>query len=234
MSYKQYLINSATFTTLLAAGDAFAVDRVYHPYVEPFEREIEYRATGYSRGSDGPDMQIHRLGTGYGISDHFAVDAYITGIKYAGDALKVEAFEAELLWQLNEQGSQWLDSALQFEFEHADGDYNEFSAGYIAEKELGGRWSATANLVAHYETGAKVRHNFEGEMAAQLRYRLTPQLEPAIETYWDEDVVAIGPAALGTLQLDVRNRLKWEAAALQSSKHTVARRIFRFSLEWEF
>jgi hypothetical protein len=231
---KQRLIPATIVVTSLAASDVLAVDKVYHPYVEPLERELEYRFIGFSDGEASRDIQLHRFGVGYGVNDHIAVDAYLTGEKEGGDALKVETAEIELLWQLNEQGSQWLDSALQFEIEHSDGGYNEFSAGFIAEKEIGGQWSATANLLAHYETGPEPKDNFEGELAAQLRYRLKPQFEPAIEAYWDEDVTAIGPAAIGTLQMAGRNRLKWEAAALQSTKHTLARRIFRFSLEWEF
>jgi len=228
------LINSTLFATLLAPHNVLAVDKVYHPHVEPLEREIEYRAIGFNDGDDNPDIQVHRFGIGYGFSDRIAVETYLSGQKEGGDALKVETIEVEALWQLNEQGAQWLDSALQFEIEHSDGGYNEFSAGFIAEKEIGRRWSATANLIVHYETGPEPKDNFEGEAAAQLRYRRTQQFEPAIETYWNEDVIAIGPAALGTLQMNERNRLKWEIAALQSTKHALARRIFRCSLEWEF
>lgn len=234
MNRKESLINSAALAALMAAGNAAAVDKVYHPYVEPLERELEYRVTGFNDGDNGADIQMHRFGFGYGVSDHVAVDAYFIGTKEGGDTLKVEAYELELLWQLNEQGADWLDAALQFELEHAEGDYNEFSTGFIAEKEIAGRWSAAANVMAHYETGPDPKHDFEAEMAAQIRYRLTEPFEPAVEIYWDEDVIAIGPAAIGTLQLDGRNRLRWEAAALQSTKHQLARRIFRFALEWEF
>lgn len=229
------LLNALGLVALIATTDTFAIDRVYHPYVEPFEREIEYRVTGFNDGDDRADVQMHRFGFGYGVSDHLAVDAYILGAQQGGDALKVEAYELELLWQLNEQGADWLDAALQFELEHADEENSdELSVGFIAEKEIARHWSATANFIAHYETGDDISDEFEAEMATQLRYRLNQRFEPALELYWNEDVIAAGPAALGTLPLGGRNRVQWEAAALLTAEHELARRIFRFALEWEF
>jgi len=225
---------SIIFAALMTAGNTFAVDKVYHPYVEPSERELAYRVTGFKDGDGRADTQVHRFGVGYGVTDHVAIDAYFIGTKEGGDTLKVEAYALELLWQLNEQGADWLDTALQFELEHAEGDYTELSVGFISEKEISARWSAAANFIAHYETGPKPKDDFEGEMAAQIRYRFFPQFEPAAEAYWDENVIAVGPAAVGMLQLDEHNRLKWQAAALQSTKQTWAHRIFRLSLEWEF
>jgi len=226
-------INSMAFAALMAAGNALAVDKVYHPYVEPLERDLEYRVTGFNDGDGRADTQVHRFGVGYGVNDRIAIDTYFIGTKDGGDTLKVEAYELELLWQLNDQGAGWLDTALQFELEHAEGDYNELSVGFISEKEISNHWSAAANFIAHYETGPQPKDDFEGEMAVQIRYRFAPQFEPAVESYWDENFIAIGPAAVGVLALDEHNRLKWEAAALQSTKQTWAHRIFRLSLEWE-
>ena len=226
---------AAATSLVLVATSAAAVDKVYHPYVEPQERELEYRVTGYSDGDDNRDFQTHRLGFGYGISNRIAVEAYLIGEKYAGDALQLEAYELELRWQLNEQGAEWLDGAMLFEVEHADdGSYSEIGAGFIAEKELDQHWSATANVIARYEFGDEVSDKLEGEAVAQVRYRLSQPLEPALEAYWDEDIIAFGPAALGVLPLGGRNRLKWEAAALLAVEHDIADKIFRASLEWEF
>jgi hypothetical protein len=235
VSYSDRLFNSATFAALMTANNAFAVDKVYHPYVEPKERELEYRVTDFDNGKDGADFQVHRLGVGYGASDRIAVEAYVIGNRLSDESLKLEAYELELRWQLYEQGANWLDSALQFELEHTeDGDYSEVSMGYIAEKEIAARWSATANVMAHFEFGDRPLDRSEGEVATQIRYRLNQQFEPAMEAYWDEKVVAVGPAAIGILRVDGRQRLKWEAAVLFTANHDIAHRIFRGSLEWEF
>jgi len=228
-------MQAAAFAALGAANNAYSVDKVYHPYVNQGERELEYRFTGLNDGDESRDLQTHRLGIGYGASERIAVDAYVVGTKDGGDELQLEAYELEMRWQLNEQGANWLDNAMLFELEHIDGGrYNEVSTGFIAEKEISARWSATANIIAHYEFGDDVKDNFEGEMAAQLRYRLDKRFEPAIEAYWDENVIAVGPAAIGVVTLDGRRRLNWEAAALLSTKHNIASRIFRCSVEWEF
>lgn len=229
------LLISAALPALLVTTHAFAVDKVYHPYVQPQERELEYRVTGYNGGDDNSDFQTHRLGFGYGVSDRIAVEAYLIGEKYAGDALQLETYELEMRWELNEQGAEWLDGAMLFELEHADdGGYSEVGTGFIAEKELDRHWSATANIIARYEFGEEVSDKLEGEMAAQVRYRLSQQFEPGIEAYWDEDIIATGPVAMGVLVLDGRHRLRWELAALLAVEHDIADKIFRGSLEWEF
>jgi hypothetical protein len=221
--------------TILGPASALAVDKVYHPYVQLYERELDYRVSAYRDGDHSRDFQTHRVSFGYGISEYVAVEAYLIGEKFAGDSLQVEAYELEVLWQMSDQGARWLDSAVIFEFEHADdGSYSELGTGLIVEKELGSRWSATANLIFSYEFGSGTPDELETSVAAQLRYRLGQSFEPAIEAYVEEDILAVGPAALGSIAAGARNRINWEAAVLLSAKHDIAKTILRASLEWEF
>jgi len=234
-TFRSIRFPALVLATVLVAANASAVDKVYHPYVEPQKRDLEYRVTGYNGGDDNPDFQTHRLGFGYGVTNRIAVEGYLIGEKYGGNELALEAYELEMRWQLNEQGAAWLDSAMLFEMEHADdGSSSEIGTGFIAEKELDRRWSATANVIARYQFGDGVSDKLKGEAVAQARYRLSPSFEPALEAYWDDDMMAVGPAALGLVSLGGRNRLKWEAAALLAVEHDIADKVFRASLEWEF
>jgi len=221
---------------LLPSATAFAaIDKVYHPNVESGRKEIEYRVTGYNGGDDNPDFQTQHLGFGYGINNRIAVEGYLVGDKTGGDALNLQAYELQARWQLNEPGAAWLDGAMLFRLEHADdGGYSQVGTGFIAEKALDARWIATANVVANYVFGDDVSEKLEGEMAAQVRYRVSKQFEPGVEAYWDEDIIAVGPAASGTIAIDGQHRLTWEVAALLAVEHDIADKVFRGSLNWAF
>jgi hypothetical protein len=88
--------------------------------------------------------------------------------------------------------------------------------------------------VARYEFGEDTADELDGDVAAQLRWRLSQPFEPALELYADDEIAALGPAAVGTIALAGRNRLKWEAAALLAVEHDIADKVFRAALEFEF
>ncbi|MGB2009857.1 MAG: hypothetical protein ACPHSA_10490, partial [Cycloclasticus pugetii] len=49
------------------AASEFSVDKVYHPYIQPLERELEWRMLS------GDGQQLHRLGIGKSLSDSLFV-----------------------------------------------------------------------------------------------------------------------------------------------------------------
>jgi len=224
------------FITLLFSSATMAeVDNVIHPNVEAGRKQIDYRVTGYNGGDDNPDFQRQRLGFGYGVNNRVAVEGYLVGEKNGGDALNLQAYALEARWQLNAPGAAWLDSAMLFRLVHADdGGYSKAGTGFLAEKALDAHWIATANVVANYVFGDDVAEKLEGEMAAQVRYRVNRQFEPGVEAYWDEDLIAVGPAATGIIAVDGQHRLTWEVAALLTVDHDIADKVFRGSLNWSF
>lgn len=220
---------------LSAGADCIAgIDKVYHPYVEPYVTELELRSA-YSIDSqksiDGKES--HRLAVGYGVTERFSVELYLIGEKLPEGGLALEAYELESLLQLSEQGELWADWGLLFELEKArDQDRWESAVGLLWEKEWG-RWSSAANVIAAYEYGSDVDNEVEGQFAAQWRYRYSPGFEPAIELYTDENVKGIGPVIMGVQRIGF-HKLSWELGLILALDNSTPDQTLRGLLEYEF
>lgn len=217
-----------------ARGDGFALDRVYHPYVEPKERELEWRAHGYPADADvGERMQVHRIAYGQAIGERWFGELYVVAESEGGGALAAEGWEVELRHQLTEQGEYWADWGLVFELERERGGVWEASSGVLVEKEHG-RWSTTLNLSLGVEWGAGIDSEPETRLAVQTRWRLSPLFEPAIELHVAEDTLAAGPVVLGELRLANRRKLHWEAGFYSGFGARTPERAFRAAIEFGF
>ena len=67
---KRAFFSLITFLLLFASqarADNFTVDKVYHPYVLPFEREFEWRLT--SRQNDDGNVLMQRFSFGHALSE---------------------------------------------------------------------------------------------------------------------------------------------------------------------
>ena len=122
-SLIRYFASLAIVTMFVAPGDAaadgYAVDKVYLPYVQPLEREIELRSLYLDDHSETIDGGMtHRLGIGKSFSDRLFGEFYLIGQKdFSGDSVSLEAYELELKWQLTEQGERFADWGILFELE---------------------------------------------------------------------------------------------------------------------
>jgi len=153
-------------------ADGGGIDKIYHPYVQPLEREFELRSS-IEEGSNSlsDDRQTWRLGYGQSFNEHWFGEAYLIAEKNSTDHLSATGYELETLWQLTEQGEYPVDAGLLFEFEkNDDPDVTELASTLLLEKEWG-RWAGTANLRAIYEYGSAVKNEPESAAALQLRYR---------------------------------------------------------------
>ena len=216
-------------------ADGVVVDKIYHPYVQPLEREFEARAIWQDEQSGRPDnFQLYRFAYGQSFGERWFAEVYLVGERSATDSFSVEAFELEAQRQLTEQGEYWADWGVVFELEKERGaDAWEFSTGLLAEKEWG-RWSGTANLFLMHEWGADVADETETRLGLQARYRFSRALEPAIELYSGEDTRGIGPAALGQAALGGRRQLRWEAGVIFGLGSDSPNTTLRFLFEFEF
>ncbi len=135
------------FSSSVSFGDGSVVDKVYHPYVDALENEIEFRSIFQDRQDDLDNpKEIHRLAFGRSIGERFFGELYLIGAESRAGSFDIEAYEFELKWQLTEQGEYAADWGVLFEFENEfDADIKELAAGLLVEKEFG-RWSGTANL----------------------------------------------------------------------------------------
>jgi len=215
--------------------DGVVIDKIYHPYVQPLEREFEWRAVWQDHQPGRPDdLQLYRFAYGQSFGERWFAEIYLVGERSDADSLSVEAFELEAQRQLTEQGEYWADWGIVFELEKERGsDAWEFSTGLLAEKEWG-RWSGAANLFLMHEWGADVADETETRLGLQARYRYSRAFEPALELYSGEDTRGIGPAVLGQAALGGRRQLRWEAGVIFGLDADSPGTTFRFLFEFEF
>jgi hypothetical protein len=222
-------------TTGVAMADGSVIDKIYHPYVQPGERELELR-TVIENNANSPagDQKIWQLGYGQSFNDRWFGELYLIGSADDDNSFHLSAFEIEALWQLTEQGEFFADWGMLFELEkEKDESIVEVSAAVLVEKEWG-RWTGTANLYGIYEFGSDVDNEFETALGLQARYRKSRIFEPAIELYKGEDAFGVGPVLLGSHSLGGGRQLRWEAGLIFGVDSDTPDQIFRGLLEYEF
>ena len=217
-------------------ADGVVIDRVYDPYVQPLETEIEWRAVGL-RDSDQDawdSLQVHRLGVGYGFTDRWFGEIYLIGERDEDRSLNLEAVELEAKWQLTEQGEYAADWGLLFELE-SERDENQWEAAVtlLSAREWG-RWVGTANLAGIYEWGGDLNAEFETELRLQGRYRLTQGFEPALEFYAGQDTLAVGPVITGMRRLEGTRQIRWELGLILGLTDESPDQTLRLLFEYEF
>jgi hypothetical protein len=216
-------------------ADGSLIDKIYHPYVQPGEREIELRTViENNTNTSAGDRKTLRLAYGQSINDRWFGELYLVGSADDDNSFHLSAYEVEALWQLTEQGEFFADWGMLFEFEQEKGkDIAEASAAVLVEKEWG-RWAGTANLYGIYEFGNDIDNEFETALALQGRYRKSRHFEPAIELYKGEDTFGLGPVILGSHLLGSGRRIHWEAGIIAGIGNDTPDYAFRGLLELEF
>lgn len=235
----QITLNMAMLATLLcsmaAQADGRVVDKVYHPYVQPLEREFEYRGF-YQRQTDHPNNNElgQKVSYGFSIGNNMALSLSVGAERVMPEHYTVSSYEAELRWMLTEQGQFSWDWGLLFEAEHhQQTDNNEFTSGLLVEKEFE-YTSLTINALLVYEWGQSVPTELETEFRLQYRYRYLPALQPSIEIYSGENYKGAGPGFMGVYKFSPTRQLKWEAAMVFALDNDTIDRTVRFALEYEF
>jgi hypothetical protein len=209
-----------------------SVDKVYHPYVMPFEREFEWRFS--SRKNDDGNELLQRIAYGQAISEYVTVEGYIVGERDSDDNFGLHSYEIETRWMLTDQGQYWADWGALFELEKRhQKDSWEFTTGVLAEKEFG-RNSLTINLLASQSWGSDTISKLQGEFRLKYRYRWIPEIQPAIEIYSSRDFLGIGPAFMGIKRFEGQRQLKWELGFIAGLNGKSTDHTLRFALEMEF
>lgn len=226
---------SALLLSTISTADGIVIDKIYHPYVQETEQELEFRAVIQDRQPLSPDNnQLYRFAYGRSLNDRWFAEVYLTGDKSENADFDIHAVEFELKWQLSEQGEYWADWGMLFELAKViDKNIYEVSTGVIVEKELG-RWSHTANLIVEQEWGSDIADEVESTLTMQSRYRQNQLLEPGIELYMGQDTLAIGPVIMGELRWGSREKVKWESGAIFGLDRKSPNLSFRLLLEYEF
>ncbi|MFT5140664.1 MAG: FTR1 family protein [Lysobacterales bacterium] len=219
----------------LILADGFVIDKIYHPYVQATEQEIEWRAiTQDEQLGVANSTSLYKLAYGRSFSDQWAGELYVVGQQSDDQSFEIEAYEIEAKRQLTEQGEFWADWGLVFELENeVHKDIWELATGVLAEKEWG-KWSGTANLFVISEWGSDIKNEIEAKLGLQLRYRYSKAFEPALEFYSGQNTIGLGPAFLGQFNLQGKRKLKWEAGIILGLDSKSPNQTWRFLAEFEF
>jgi hypothetical protein len=233
--FRTFFILIVAITSATTLADGFAVDKVYHPYVEPTKQEFEWRAVIQNEETGNKhSKQLHRLAYGRAFGERWAGEIYLIGEKADGEALAVEAYEVEAKRQLTEQGEYWADWGLLFEVEKERSLHIwEAATGVLMEKETG-RFSTRANLKVIREWGDDIKDEWETSLALQTRYRYSQYFEPALEFHSAQDTRALGPVVMGDVRLGMGRRLHWEVGAFVGLDNDTPDSSMRAGLEYEF
>jgi len=235
LRYLMWVFHIALAGQHAAHADGGVIDKIYHPYVQPLERELELRTSLENGGNPRyVDRQTWRLGYGMAFSDNWFGEAYLIGEKDSMNSFRLSEYEVEALWQITEQGEYAADWGLLFEVASAeDPNRVEISGTLLAETEWQ-QWTGTANLSMAYEFGDDVSNEFETALALQARYRLSKSLEPALEFYSGEGILGAGPVLMGNYRLAPGRQLHWEGGLIIGMKDATPDRTVRLLLEYEF
>lgn len=233
----------------LLAPDAKAGFKVYSPYVEYREFEIEYRPSVSIDGDDAKDNeQKHPLGLGYGVTEWWFTELYAEWEREpgAGEETSFAAFEWENRFQLTASGEYWADIGLLVEYERTDSGSSpdELAISLLAAKSMG-KFTATYNVEFAGEIGNGAGNDVELAHRFQLKYRLDPAFEPAIEVFgefgpldnipgFDDQEHYIGPVATGVIPLnDSGLKLKYNAGYLFGASDAAADGVVKAIIELE-
>ncbi len=216
-------------------ADGVVIDTIYHPYVQPNEQDLEFRAIFQDQQPSIPDnLALYKLAYGRSIGERWFVEAYVVGKTTDNQNLDREAYEIEAQRQLTEQGEYWADWGILFELEReANKDVWEFSTAILAEKEWG-KWSGTANFYVTSEWGSDIKNEIETKLNLQLRYRYSRLFEPAVEFYSGQNTLGLGPAIMGAMKMSGGKQLKWEAGYIFGLENSSPDHTLRLLAEFEF
>lgn len=232
--------NTSVLVVALASAtcvqaDGVVIDKIYHPYVDALESELEYRALVQDEQHGiSTQAQIHQLSFGRALGSRMFAEVYAIGEKPRAGGFNFGAWEAELKWQLTEQGEYAVDWGLLVEYENERRvDIEEFSVTLLAEKEWG-NWSGAANFHVINEWGDDIDPEVETVLALQTRYRYSRLFEPGLEFYAGQNTRGIGPVLQGTFTTGIRKAVHWETGVIFGMDNDSADQTWRFLLEYEF
>jgi hypothetical protein len=234
--YIKYIgIIICLFSQTTAYATGIAIDKIYLPYVEPLEREIEYRALRFEGGDPKNDnIQKHKLAYGQALSEKWFGEVYIMGSNPNDGDFDIDGYELEAKWQATEQGEYAFDVGFLFELEREEhDDVWELAGALLLTKELG-KFVSTANIFLIIEDSKTFGRESESAANLQVRYRLSPSFEPAIEIYRAEDTFGIGPVIMGTERISIGQKIHWELGVIAGVLHDMPDTTIKGLIEYEF
>lgn len=195
-------------------SSAFAIDKLYKPYVHQGEWELEYFGTRSFDGDDTKDdAQKHQLSVGYGVTDYWKTELYASFEKDPQDSLTFDSWEWENIFQFTKSGEYWLDAggALAYEWTPQSNHADKIEARLLLAKNIGSTFHVL-NLIAEKDVGSGPHESLEGGFIWSSRYNYSRYFQPGLEFHsdfgeldhtgnFDDQQHYIGPVAYGKIPL---------------------------------
>lgn len=200
----------------MASFPAHAIGKLYSPYVEKGEWELEYFGTRSVDGESGKNNeQQHQFSVGYAVNDWWHVEVYRKYAKEPQAKTKFDQYELENIFQLTEQGEYWLDVGGYFAYEytpqHSRTDTVETKL--ILEKDIG-RFLNILDINLEKDIGSGPKAGFEPGFLWSSRYNYSKYFDPGFEISssfneinrtgsYNAQQHYIGPVAYGKIPLHI-------------------------------
>jgi len=238
--FEAVFILTAAVALMLAPPIANASHKVYSPYVEKGELEIEARGH-----VDQDGARKNKYEVGYGFTDWWFSSVFAEYEQSPGSSLNHSATSWENIFQLTEPGKYWLDAGLYLEYESpVSSGPAKLESKLLLEKAVG-RYINTANLVMAREVGSGASSDVELEYAWRTKYKLRPEFEPGIELYGTAGTLAapkldssqttqVGPVATGKFHLGGRSAIAYELGYLFGLNNASPGGSVKWLIEYEY
>lgn len=212
------LLLSATVLAIAVScpNAALAKDKLYSPYVEKGEVELEYfgrRSVDNDSGKNND--QKNAFSVGYTPNDWWKTELYATFEKEPGEDAKFAEWEWENIFQLTERGQYWLDvgASLAYEWTPQSNHADTIEARLLLAKDVG-KTSHILNIIAEKDVGSGPKEELEGKLLWSSRYNYNSYFAPGFEISndfgelentgsFDEQGHYVGPAAYGKIPLQL-------------------------------
>lgn len=225
------------------ASPAHATKKVYTPYVEAGELELESK-TGYDidDDSDVDGAWKEKLGVGYGVNEHWFTEAYVE-FEHEGESdaeTTMEAIEWENKFMLTNPGEYWADVGALVEYVYNTSGGVDKIEGKLLLAKATSNFDHAANIILERQIGEDASNDTEAGFAWNTQYRYSPQFEPGFELYsefgslsdgasYDEQKHQIGPVVKGKL-----GDVKYDVGVLFGASDAAPDASLKAILEYEF
>ncbi len=180
-----------------APGQAHATKKVYTPYVEKGELEVEYKGRYEVDDDDDVDGKwVQKTGVGYGVTDYWFTEIYGEFEKEGESDADAEfhAIEWENKFMLTEAGEYFVDVGLLTELVYnTSGGADKGEVKLLLAKDIG-QTTHAANLILEREFGEDSSDETEAGFAWSSKYRLNESFEPGFELHSDFGALSDGPS----------------------------------------
>jgi hypothetical protein len=212
-----------------------SVGKVYDPYVNAYEDEVEYRLIVEDGISGDPRQRTKQIiGFATGIAEGIKAELAASHYEIEGGASEVRSSELEFFWQITEQGEYDSDWGAGFSIErnHVKNYWEASSKLFVAHDF--GHSSLVLNTLLNYSWGSGIDNEYEAEVRGAYLWRYSAYLSPSIELHTAESLTAVGPMLGGKYRLMPGKALVWRTGLLFGLDTYTPKNILKFELELEF